>query len=237
MFTASSKYAMMTTVPQSAVYSGKQGLRFAVPPDTTFTEVKNMKSEKYIRTAKTGYIIISALMCILGIVFTAVPDLSANLIGRLFGVLIVLFGVIKLIGYFSKDLYRLAFQHDLALGLLLVVLGGIMLIDTNNVLNIICIVVGIYILLDSLLKIQIAIDSKRFGLSKWWLIMTAAIVTGIVGLMLIIRPDEGVRFATVLLGISLIFEGILNLVTALTAVKIMRSSQSSDDIIDIEINE
>ena len=112
-----------------------------------------------------------------------------------------------------------------------------MLIDTNNVLNIICIVVGIYILLDGLLKIQIAIDSKRFGLSKWWLIMTAAIVTGIVGLMLIIRPDEGVRFATVLLGISLIFEGILNLVTALTAVKIMRSSQSSDDIIDIEINE
>ncbi|WP_294484611.1 DUF308 domain-containing protein [uncultured Ruminococcus sp.] len=146
-----------------------------------------MKSEKYIRTAKTGYIIISALMCILGIVFTAVPDLSANLIGRLFGVLIVLFGVIKLIGYFSKDLYRLAFQHDLALGLLLIVLGGIMLIDTNNVLNIICIVVGIYILLDSLLKIQIAIDSKRFGLSKWWLIMTAAIVTGIVGLMLIIQ--------------------------------------------------
>lgn len=230
MFTASSKYAMMTTVPQSAVYSGKQGLRFAVPPDTTFTEVKNMKSEKYIRTAKTGYIIISALMCILGIVFTAVPDISANLIGRLFG-------VIKLIGYFSKDLYRLAFQHDLALGILLIVLGGIMLIDTNNVLNIICIGVGIYILLDGLLKIQIAIDSKRFGLSKWWLIMTAAIVTGIVGLMLIISPDEGVRFATVLLGISLIFEGILNLVTALTAVKIMRSRLHSDDIIDIEINE
>ena len=176
-------------------------------------------------------------MCILGIVFTPVPDLSANLIGRLFGVLIVLFGVIKLIGYFSKDLYRLAFQHDLALGILLIVLGGIMLIDTNNVLNIICIGVGIYILLDGLLKIQIAIDSKRFGLSKWWLIMTAAIVTGIVGLMLIIRPGEGVRFATVLLGISLIFEGILNLVTALTAVKIMRSRLHSDDIIDIEINE
>ena len=68
----------------------------------------------------------------------------------------------------------------------------------------------------------------------WLLVVELAEV---LGLMLIIRPDEGVRFATVLLGISLIFEGILNLVTALTAVKIMRSSQSSDDIIDIEINE
>lgn len=228
---------MMTTVPQSAVYSGKQGLRFAVPPDTTFTEVKNMKSEKYIRTAKTGYIIISALMCILGTALTLVPDLSVNIIGRLFGGLMILFGIIKLIGYFSKDLYRLAFQFDFALGVLLIVLGTIMLINPNNLLYIICIGVGIYILLDGLLKIQIAIDSKRFGLSKWWLIMTAAIVTGIVGLMLIIRPDDGVRFATVLLGISLIFEGILNLVTALTAVKIMRSRLHSDDIIDIEINE
>lgn len=170
-------------------------------------------------------------------VFTAVPDLSANLIGRLFGAVTVLFGVIKLIGYFSKDLYRLAFQFDLALGIMMIILGGIMLVNPNNVLNVICVGVGIYILLDGLLKIQIAMDSRRFGLSKWWLIMTAAAATGIVGLMLIIRPDEGVRFATVMLGISLIFEGILNLITVLTAVKIISGRLHSDDIIDIELND
>ena len=34
----------------------------------------------------------------------------------------LLFGFIKMIGYFSKDLYRLAFQFDLASGILLMAL-------------------------------------------------------------------------------------------------------------------
>ena len=50
-----------------------------------------------IQAAKTGYITISVLLCILGAVLIAVPDFSAKLICRIIGGIMVLFGVIKII--------------------------------------------------------------------------------------------------------------------------------------------
>ena len=38
---------------------------------------------------------------------------------------------------------------------------------------------------DALLKIQISIDSKAFGIQKWWLILAVAILTGAAGFLLV----------------------------------------------------
>lgn len=194
-----------------------------------------MYSNPYIRAAKVGYIIISILLCVLGIVLIAVPDFSASLLCRIGGALLVLFGLVKIIGYFSKDLYRLAFQYDLAFGILLIALGMILILRSDTMVNMICALLGICILADGLLKIQISIDSKAFGIRRWWLIFAAAILTGIVGFLLVLRPSESVPVIMLLLGVSLLFEGILNLVTILTAVKIIRNQKPI--VIDAEYNE
>ena len=175
-----------------------------------------------IKAAKIGYIIISILLCVLGIVLIAVPDFSVTLLCVLGGGIMMLFGLVKIIGYCSKDLYRLAFQFDLAFGILFVVLGFILIIRTDAMVNLICIVMGICVLADALLKIQISIDSRAFGIKKWWLILAMAILTGVAGFLLIFRPSESIQTIMILFGIALITEGVLNLITILTAVKIIR---------------
>lgn len=175
-----------------------------------------------IRAAKIGYIIVSVTLCILGLVLIGVPDFSAVLLCRIGGILMILFGVAKILGYCSKDLYRLAFQYDLAFGILVIALGIGMLFRTNPAIHVLCAILGIYVLADALLKIQIAIDAKTFGLKKWWLIFSSAILTGIVGFLLIFRPFESAHAIMILLGITLLMEGILNLITILTAVKIVQ---------------
>lgn len=175
-----------------------------------------------IQAAKTGYIVMSLLLCALGIVLIAVPGLSALVICRVGGAILVLFGIVKIVGYFSKDLYRLAFQYDLAFGILLIALGMILIFRSNIMLNIVCIFLGISILTDALLKIQIAIDSKAFGINRWWMILTAAVLTGIIGFLLVLRPLESMQAMMMLLGLSLLTEGILNLITILSVVKIIR---------------
>jgi len=132
------------------------------------------------------------------------------------------FGLVKIIGYCSKDLYRLAFQFDLAFGILLLALGLILILRTQAVVNVIWVLVGIFILSDALLKIQISIDARLFGIHQWWMILTAAIITGTIGFLLVLHPSESKQVVMILLGISLCCEGILNLVTILTAVKIIR---------------
>ena len=191
-----------------------------------------MQLNNRIKAAKIGYIMISILLCVLGIVLIAVPDFSVTLLCRLGGGIMMLFGLVKVIGYCSKDLYRLAFQFDLAFGILLMALGIILIIRADAMVNLICIVMGICVLADALLKIQISIDSKTFGIQKWWLILAMAILTGVAGFLLVFRPSESIQIIMILFGIALITEGVLNLITILIAVKIIRHQMP--EVIDAE---
>ncbi|MDE7219405.1 MAG: DUF308 domain-containing protein [Oscillospiraceae bacterium] len=188
-----------------------------------------------MRIAKTGYIIMSAVFCVVGVLFIALPERSALVIGRALGVAMIVFGAVKLVGYFSRDLFRLAFQYDLEFGILLIALGTISLLRTGNVMDFICVAMGIAILADGLFKVQISIDARRFGITSWWVVLLLAVAAGTVGLLLIFRPWESAQVLTVLLGIALLAEGVLNLCVAVSTVKIVKHQQP--DVIETEYYE
>lgn len=188
-----------------------------------------------MRIAKTGYIIMSVVFCVVGVLFIALPEQAAVVVGRVLGIAMVVFGIIKLVGYFSRDLFRLAFQYDLEFGILLIALGVISLLRTGNVMDFICVTMGVAILADGLFKIQISVDARRFGIPSWWTVLLLAITAGAVGLLLIFRPWESVQVLTVLLGIALLAEGILNLCVAVSTVKIVMNQQP--DVIETDYYE
>ena len=181
----------------------------------------DMRSVAPMKTAKIGYIVMSVLFCVLGVVLLCTPGVSALWIGRLLGIGLILFGAIKLVGYFSRDLFRLAFQYDLAFGLLLMVLGIVTLSHPGDALSFLCVMFGIPVLADGLFKIQIAMDSRQFGIRNWWLVLVLAALTCVVGVVLVFRPMTGVRALTALMGLSLLCDGVLNLSVALCTVKIV----------------
>lgn len=188
-----------------------------------------MRSVLPMKAAKIGYIILSVLYCVLGILLITMPELSITALGILLGIGMIVFGIVKIVGYFSKDLFRLAFQYDLAFGGLLIALGIIVLVNPEHLLSFFCIVMGIAVLCDGLFKIQIAIDSKPFGISTWWLILLFAVITVAAGVLLIIRPAQAARVLMVFLGISMLADGILNLFVALFTVKIIDHQLPDED--------
>ncbi len=194
-----------------------------------------MRSTAPMRVAKVGYIVMSAVFCAVGLIFIIRPDVSAGFLGYLLGTAMIVFGAIKIVGYFSKDLFRLAFQYDLEFGVILIVLGVIVLARPLDVLNFIFIAAGIATLADSLFRIRIAIDAKRFGIESWWTILAIAVATGAIGIILIVRPWESAGVLTVLLGISLLAEGLLNLCVAISTVKIVKNQYP--DVIEAEFYE
>lgn len=197
-------------------------------------EVFIMRSVKIMKTAKISYVVMSLLFGVLGILLLIKPEIISPVLAGVFGALLILFGTVKLIGYFSKDLFRLAFQYDLALGLLLIALGMITILKTDQLMVFISIVTGVYVLVDGLLKVQTAFDARVFGIEQWWLILVAAVLTGVAGGLLVFRPYKGAEFLTVMLGLCFLTEGMLNLITVLTAVRIIRHQQpDSIDVIDV----
>ncbi len=188
-----------------------------------------------VQVAKAGCIIASILMMILGTVMIVWPELSVSMFGVAAGILLIAFGILKLMGYFSKDLYRLAFQYDLAFGLLLTVLGILLLMQPDSAMHFFCLIVGIFITVDGLLRFQTALDAKRFGLGSWWLIMVLGLLAAAVGIVTAFRPVESSTVLMILMGVSMVAEGVLNLCVMLCAVKIVRNQKP--DVIDASIDE
>ncbi len=191
-----------------------------------------MKSTVPMKTAKAGYIVMSLLLIVFGILTFIDPKGFENTIGTITGISLILFGLVKMIGYFSKDLFRLCFQYDLAFGILLITLGVLVLIKPENVLNFLVVVLGILIFADGLFKIQIALDAKAFGIHKWWMILSIAVLTGVIGFMLLIRPGEGSAILIKLLSIAFVSDGIMSLVTVLSSVKIIDHQRHEEKMIE-----
>lgn len=159
---------------------------------------------RQIKLAKTGYILISVLFYISGIICMMVPDIDGKSAVTAGGAILIAYGIIKITGYFSKDLYCLAFQYDFACGLFLIVLGIVALAAGRRGLEgHLLSELGVLVLLDSLLSIQTSIDAKSFGLSSWHAILAASILSGALGAVLIVTGAQQIA------GLSLLAEGFM----------------------------
>lgn len=158
---------------------------------------------KQIKFARTGYILISILFYLSGILCLAVPDISGKAAAISGGIILIIYGIIKIIGYFSKDLYCLAFQYDFACGTLLLILGIVILAANQKFKGYLLSALGVLILLDSLLCIQTSMDAKRFGLSSWPVILAFSILSGALGAILILTNTQTIA------GCSLLAEGLM----------------------------
>ena len=163
-----------------------------------------MKQQKL---AKAGYLMISAVFYIAGAAYIVLPEVSPLTLCTLSGIVLIAYGVIKIIGYFSKDLYCLAFQYDLACGLLLIVFGVIALVRSQQIIPHLSMGLGTLILLDSLLSIQMSRDAKQFGLETWYVILAAAIAAGVLGGVVIISPFHTTLGQHIAAGCALLAQG------------------------------
>ena len=103
-----------------------------------------MDDLKQLKIVKNVYIIMSLLFCALGIFLMAKPESSVRMLCVLMGTMLILYGIIKVSGYFTRDAFCLAFQFDLAFGILLMAVGVIMIARKNFAVDLIFSVFGFW---------------------------------------------------------------------------------------------
>lgn len=175
-----------------------------------------------VKKAKFLHAALAICMILLGIMMILFPTLSVATVTSLFGTFLLICGIIRIMSYFSKDTYNLAFQFDLALGVFLCVIGILLLLHPVDLMVGLPILLGIILLIDGALKLQTALDAKLFGLTKWWLIILLAIVTGCMGIFLMTKPFDSAIILAVLMGVALIIDGVQNLCITIYTVKYLK---------------
>lgn len=185
--------------------------------------------------ARWSYIGISAFLIALGVCAVVWPDLGLEALCVAIGVGAVLFGVIRVIVYFMREVRGVALSYDFSIGTLAMLGGVILLIRPRSVLDFLQVVIGVYLLLDSVFKLQISLDSKRLGMTGWWvpLIFTAACLA--LGVLMVLRI--GADFLMTLIGAALIADGLQNLCLALysaaAARQLKRMDKDGDGLADL----
>lgn len=177
---------------------------------------------KQLKIVKNMYIVMDICLIIVGLLILFSPIKAINVLCRMFGVVLSLLGAVKILGYFTKDIFQLAFQFDFALGIISVMLGAVLIFRTSYMVEILSICVGIFILVDGALKLQTAVDAKKFGIEKWWLILIIALLVSIVGIILMVIPFAAQTVAAWIIGINLVLDGVLNICVVLSTVKTIR---------------
>lgn len=183
---------------------------------------------KKLRIARDGYILISIIFYIAGIIYIAVSPVSPLVICICSGIILIAYGIVKIIGYCSDDLYNLAFQYDLACGILLIVVGIIVLGCNLRIRQYLSPALGLLILVDAVLKVQTSKDARKFGLETWNWILTFSIIAGVFGVLIIVKSFSGIRPSHVIDGCGLLAEGVMNHLTVRETVKITNGVSSPD---------
>lgn len=177
---------------------------------------------KVLKKVKIAYSVVSSALLMYGMFLLLHPQLGMQWMCKVGGILFIGIGVAKVMGYFTKDILQLAFQHDLAMGIVSGIIGLLMLMWTKDMIRILTICLGLFMLVEALLKIQTAIDARQIGMGSWWMILIIGFTTAIIGGLLVAVPIRGTNLIIRLMGLMILAYGAMNLFVVQNTVNTFR---------------
>ena len=168
---------------------------------------------QFFNRIRWTYVVISAFFLVLGLIMILRPEQSLPLICRGLGVLAAIFGAVRILQYFLRAPQGIGQRYDLAGGLFCLLVAALLLFRAAAVAAVLSVIVGIFILIDSVFKFQIALDARRSGAQSWALMMLLACVSLLLGVLLVFDTFQGQKLLSVIMGAALIYDAAANLFT------------------------
>lgn len=168
--------------------------------------------KNYIKKYEKSSIITSLLMIIIAILLIMKPLKTIEWIIILFGAIILIDGVIDFINYFRSDKETKLYSFDLMEGLLEFLAGILIILNPEVLISFFPLILGIWIIIKNIIRIQLAINLKQIPNSKWYLLLIASILLVIFGILIITNPFSATIAISLLAGILLLISEIFNLI-------------------------
>lgn len=178
-----------------------------------------------VKSAKIVHLCSAVIFLVAGLLLALVPDFEDSGVFRntIVGVASILIGAAGIYGYFSNDMYRLAFQLDFALGIFNVIFGILLIINPVQLSVLLPTAVSILTLLDGGNKSQMALEGKQFGIQKWYLVLLSAILEIAAGVVLILLAYHELDVRA-WMGVAMGLVGVTNFWTTMYTVRVRKNT-------------
>ena len=186
---------------------------------------------KTVKNIFKNFWILSVFCIVLGIALIADPGFFTKTIGYIIAGLLVCYGAVMLIIYFTKSSTEGFFDNGPKLvgGLLLCAAGVFVFIQPDIISKVVAIVCVMYMMINGIVNLQGTLKMRKAGFTDWKTTGVPAMITMGVGILLVLNPMMSVSFAMTLLGICLFAAGLINLIDcSIIAHRLNKISKNSD---------
>lgn len=166
--------------------------------------------KELLKRTKANMILMAILTILLGLILIIWPASSTMFICLVAGWLLLLGGILSVVIYFSSR--EAGPSSALFLGLVAAALGLWIVIRPSAMMQFISVLFGIILLLHGFMDIQDSIELKRGAYNSWWIFMLFSVLTVMLGVFVIWAPITSAAVMTIFSGISLLFDGITELI-------------------------
>ena len=155
-----------------------------------------------------------------GIVFIVFPEAVSNVIGIIFAIILMVIGISGAVDYIIsiKDFKEAGYGKSvgaeivLVYSIIIMILGLIFLIKPEFVLQILALTVGVFFIIDGVVKIREATLVPRFKNFYWWVLLILSLGIFAAGIACLIDPFNGTRGIIVFSGLTFIASGVESII-------------------------
>ncbi|MCR5735932.1 MAG: DUF308 domain-containing protein [Lachnospiraceae bacterium] len=157
--------------------------------------------------------VFAAAYILMGLFMVIFPQFTIEMVCYLLAAVLFVMGIFNVVLYFKKDLKETLYRHDFATGVIMILIALIMVFRSQMFVTIIPMVMGVLIFGNGVMKLQRVLDLKRTGYSGWVFVLLFALLCISVGVFVMLEPDFIAKAVMIVIGISMIFSGITDVMT------------------------
>ncbi len=165
---------------------------------------------------KWSSIAAAAVYIISGISLLLYPGQLRGMFCDLFGIAMIIYGIINIVVYFMIDIRESLFRNDFSAGIIKILLGIMIIYHKSVFQSIIPFLLAIAVIASGFSKLQDGVDSARIGFPNGWQYVAMASISVIAGVVLMLNVIKDPDLQLQVAGASLLYCGLTDLYATLT---------------------
>ena len=158
-----------------------------------------------------GGTLVSIVMIVFGLILLLWPGHTLEVAARVVGIGLLAGGALLGASWYRDRRRARISAVTLAESILAIAVGILLLIMPERVISLVPIIVGVLVALNGLVNLTQSLELRRVSYTRWQWPLVMAILTVLLGVLLVLNPLEPIKWAVMLIGAVLIFNGATNL--------------------------
>lgn len=180
-----------------------------------------------------GQIVTSIIYIALGACLVFMPVSTVNVMCKfVFGILLILVGLYHILIYVAEKLNSTIF--DLFSGGVLMVLGIFLFMNPQIVVKLLPILLGTFILVDSIWSLKGSLKLKKRGADSWKFLLLGSIIFIALGISLVVNPFTMVKYTVIFAGWIFLCNGVIDMIYLILLRKGLKEIKQDVEAVDAD---